>query len=81
MQGWRGAGPAAGHLLNHARDWLMELLDQLAPLAESLQLNDCLKPLDSLLVHGNQAMRWETAHGQGQAIEDLLQKGIQRMEE
>ena len=59
----------------------MELLDQLAPLAESLQLNDCLKPLDSLLVHGNQAMRWETAHGQGQAIEDLLQKGIQRMEE
>ena len=69
-----------GRAIN-CRDWLMELLDQLAPLAESLQLSACLKPLDSLLVHGNQAMRWETAHGQGQSIEDLLQKGIQRMEE
>jgi hypothetical protein len=40
-----------------------------------------LKPLDSLLVDGNQAMRWEAAHGQGQSIENLLQEGIQRMEE
>ena len=26
-------------------------------------------------------MRWETAHSQGQSIENLLQEGIQRMEE
>ena len=69
-----------GRVIN-CKDWLLELIDQLTPLAESLQLSACLKPLDSLLVHGNQAMRWETAHGQGQSIEDLLQKGIQRMEE
>jgi len=56
-------------------------IDQLTPLAESLQLSACLKPLDSLLVDGNQAMRWEAAHGQGQSIENLLQEGIQRMEE
>ena len=62
------------------RDWLVELLDQLAPLAESLQLSACLKPLDALIAHGNQAMRWEAAHGQGQCIEDLLQEGIQRMQ-
>ena len=63
------------------RAWLVELLDQLAPLAESLQLSACLKPLDALLAHGNQAMRWEAAHGQGQCIEDLLQEGIQRMQQ
>ena len=63
------------------RAWLVELLDQLAPLAESLQLSACLKPLDALLAHGNQAMRWEAAHGQGQSIEDLLQEGIQRMQQ
>ena len=40
-----------------------------------------MKPLDSLLVHGNQAMRWEAAHGRGQSIENLLQEGIHRMEE
>ena len=62
------------------RDWLLELMDQMAPLAESLQLSTCLKPLHGLLADGNQAMRWETAHSQGQSIEDLLQKGIQRME-
>ena len=63
------------------RDWLQNLLRQVAPLAESLQLSACLKPLESLLDHGNQAIRWETAHGQGQSIEDLLQEGVQRMEE
>ena len=63
------------------RDWLQDLLRQVAPLAESLQLSACLKPLESLLDRGNQAIRWETAHDQGQSIEDLLQEGIQRMEE
>ena len=53
----------------------------MAPLAESLQLSACLKPLDQLLAHGNQAMRWEAAHEQGRSIEDLLQAGIQRMQE
>lgn len=69
-----------GHVIN-CKDWLLELIDQLTPLAKSLQLSDCLKPLDSLLVDGNQAMRWEAAHAQGQSIENLLQEGIQRMEE
>lgn len=69
-----------GRVIN-CKDWLLELIDQLTPLAESLQLSACLKPLDSLLVDGNQAMRWEAAHGQGQSIENLLQEGIQRMEE
>ena len=63
------------------RDWLQDLLGQVAPLAESLQLSDCLKPLGQLLAHGNQAMRWEAAHGQGQSIEDLLRTGIQGMQE
>ena len=65
----------------NCKDWLLELIDQLTPLAESLQVSAYLKPLDSLLVDGNQAMRWEAAHGQGQSIENLLQEGIQRMEE
>ena len=63
------------------RNWLQDLLGQMAPLAESLQLSACLKPLDQLLAHGNQAMRWEAAHEQGRSIEDLLQAGIQRMQE
>ena len=69
-----------GHAIT-CRDWLQELLDELAPLAESLQLSAYLKPLDALLTHGNQAMRWEAAHAQGQSIDDLLQEGIQLMQE
>ena len=63
------------------KDWLEELLDELAPLAESLQLAAYLKPLDALLTHGNQAMRWEAAHSRGQSIDDLLQEGIQLMQQ
>ena len=68
-----------GRAIN-CKDWLMELLDQVEPMAQSLQLSACLKPLYGLLADGNQAMRWEAAHGQGQSIEDLLQEGILRME-
>ncbi|AII47662.1 glutamate--cysteine ligase [Synechococcus sp. KORDI-52] len=62
------------------RDWVLELLDELSHRAESLQLSACLRPLEALVTHGNQAMRWEKAHGQGQSISDLLQDGIQRMQ-
>ena len=38
-----------GRVIN-CKDWLLELIDQLTPLAESLQLSACLKPLDPCLL-------------------------------
>ena len=63
----------------NCKDWLMQLIHEVTPLAESLNLSSALKPLDALLNHGNQAMRWEEAHAAGQSIDQLLQEGIQLM--
>ena len=63
----------------NCKDWLVQLIHEVTPLAESLNLSSALKPLDALLNHGNQAMRWEEAHAAGQSIDQLLQEGIQLM--
>ena len=57
------------------RDWIRELLDQISPLAQQHNLEGQLRPLEHLLEHGNQAMRWLKAMESGSSISALLQQG------
>ena len=63
------------------RDWILELLESMAPLAERHGLSACLRPIRSLLKHGNQAMRWLDVHSQGHSISALLRDGAIAMEQ
>ena len=57
------------------RAWLEELLDQISPLAQQHNLLSQLRPMDDLLLNGNQAMRWIHAVETGTSIRALLQQG------
>ncbi|MFM7313469.1 MAG: glutamate--cysteine ligase [Cyanobium sp.] len=63
---WRDGRPL------EARRWLEQELDGLTPLAAELGLSEALRPLEALLEHGNQAMRWLDRHRRGEAISAIL---------
>jgi predicted glutamate--cysteine ligase len=54
------------------RDWLNQQLAELAPLARELGLDTVLAPLEGILRHGNQAMRWLHRHSKGEAIATIV---------
>ncbi len=62
------------------RDWIKELLLEVTPLAKELDMFELLQPLESVLTHGNQSMRWLNSYSKGESIQSLLQKGISEME-
>ena len=62
------------------RDWIKELLLDVTPLARELNMLDLLKPIESVLNHGNQSMMWIDSYSKGVSIQSLLQKGISEME-
>lgn len=64
-----------------SRDWILELLESMAPLAERHGLTARLQPIRTLLKHGNQAMRWLDVHSQGHSISALLRDGAIAMEQ
>lgn len=61
------------------RDWITDLCRSVTPLATDLGLIDQLRPIQTVLDHGNQAMRWLDAVQSGQSIAEVLQTGIQDM--
>ena len=62
------------------RDWIRELIQSVEALAESQGIAERLSPLEGLLEHGNQAMRWIESHAKGQTISALLGAGTLAME-
>ena len=62
------------------RDWIKELLIDVTPLATELNMIQLLKPIEFVLNHGNQSMRWLDSYSKGVSIQSLLQKGIIEME-
>lgn len=66
LQHWRTGEPIT------ARDWILQELDALAPLASASGLTAVLEPLGPTLTEGNQAMRWIKRHGAGEAIASIL---------
>ncbi len=67
-----------GHSLS-ARRWIADLCDSVAPLAQTLGLEQQLEPIQQVLTQGNQAMRWLKAIEAGSTIHEALQTGITEM--
>ena len=61
------------------RDWLKQLIASVTPLAHELGLHEQLQPLQSVLLHGNQAMRWLDGIDRGQTVEAVLRSSISAM--
>ena len=70
---WRHGQPVL------AKNWLLEELAALAPLASELGLTQLLAPLPEVLEKGNQAMRWLAGHQAGVPISKLLSLEIAAM--
>jgi predicted glutamate--cysteine ligase len=70
---WRNGAPI------QARDWLVQELADLAPLAEELGLTRVLAPLQGVLDQGNQAMSWLAGHQAGLSIPTLLNQTVEAM--
>ena len=51
------------------------------PLARELELVDVLAPLQPVLAHGNQAMQWLAAHGQGASVAELIASAAADLEQ
>ena len=62
------------------REWIKELLLDVAPLAKELDMFELLQPIESVLNSGNQSMRWLDSYSKGLSIQYLLQQGISEME-
>ena len=68
-----------GKIIN-CRDWINELLLDVTPLAEELDMFQLLQPIESVLTNGNQSMIWLNSYSKGVSIQSLLQTGIGEME-
>ncbi len=68
-----------GNQIN-CRDWIRELVRDVTPLAEELDMFDLLKPIESVLVKGNQSMIWLDSYEKGTSIKSVLQQSIREME-
>jgi len=62
------------------RDWIKELLLDVTPLANELNMLELLQPIEFVLKNGNQSMIWLDSYSKGSSIQSLLQKGISEME-
>ncbi len=62
-----------------AREWISQLLDEVMPLAIDLDMVSLLSPIQSVLKHGNQAMKWLNDYDSGNSVQDVMKKGISEM--
>ena len=63
------------------RDWIINLLEEVKPLAEQLGLLENLSPLHTVLNDGNQAMQWIQSYSENKNLHDILKKSIHEMED
>ena len=68
-----------GSFIN-CKDWIYRLLDEVSPLAQELGLKEILRPIEDVLINGNQAIKWLDDYRQGLPIKTLIQRGIKTME-
>ncbi|MEY3545010.1 MAG: glutamate--cysteine ligase [Cyanobacteriota bacterium] len=73
LRHWRSGEPLP------ARQWLQAELEALAPLAQQLELERWLAPLQVVLEQGNQAQQWISAHAAGAAVAPLIAAGAAAM--
>ena len=64
----------------NCREWINELISDVTPLAKELNMLELLKPIESVLINGNQSMIWLNSYSKGISIQSMLQQGIREME-
>ncbi|KGG13599.1 MULTISPECIES: glutamate--cysteine ligase [Prochlorococcus] len=62
------------------RQWILELFEEVTPLANQLDLYKQLSPITEVLKNGNQAMQWIDSYSKGESLQTLLKKTIKDME-
>ncbi len=62
------------------REWICQLLEEVMPLANDMDMVDLLAPIQLVLDQGNQAMQWLKKYSAGQSVEDIVRKSIVEME-
>jgi predicted glutamate--cysteine ligase len=62
-----------------ARTWIADLCASVTPMAKTLGLEQQLEPIQQVLNHGNQAMRWLAAIDAGSTIPEAIQAGVAEM--
>ena len=65
----------------NCRSWIEELIEEVTPMANELDMLQQLVPLRKVLDRGNQAMQWLDSCSKGQSLESILQKNISQMED
>ncbi len=66
LRHWRNGEPI------EAREWIRNDLETMAEPAAALGLTDCLRPLRTVLMEGNQAMRWLARQRRGETIAEII---------
>ncbi len=74
LSSWRDGKPIS------CRDWISQLLEDVMPLAHELDMVPLLEPIQSVLVQGNQAMKWLNRCSMGESVEDVVRNSIVEME-
>ena len=62
------------------RDWIEKLVQDVTPLAASLNMVDLLTPIYDILDKGNQSMQWLQKYSSGYSLESILQESLLAME-
>tara|TARA_Y100001968_G_scaffold309886_1_gene330253 strand:- start:37772 stop:38905 length:1134 start_codon:yes stop_codon:yes gene_type:complete len=75
LHDWRNGKPII------CRDWIEQILNDVAPLACDLGMKELLLPIYSVLDKGNQAMRWLQSYEEGASVNELIQQSIVAMED
>ena len=61
------------------REWIKNLLKDLSPTAEKLNMNHLLKPIYKILEEGNQSMKWIKQYKEGLSIEEIMKYAVEDM--
>ncbi len=63
------------------RDWIAQLLEDVAPLANDMNMINLLSPIHKVLERGNQSMQWLKSCSEGKSLQDVLKQTISDMED
>ena len=63
-----------------ARDWLMQLYDEVLPVAKALGIACFLTPIKQILREGNQAQVWLKQYDSGMSVQEIMAETIRIMD-
>ena len=74
LANWKDGSPLS------CRDWISQLLEEVRPIAQEMNMVQELTPINAVLKQGNQAMKWLSDYQKGKPITTIIQEGISNME-